>query len=115
MKGKFKKFLVASSFVTLLSGFNLVNYAFADSKVVNNESKEVKEVLEQKEKLKQSVNIDKYDLVRKSELGVKEGYDKDDPEPDWAPGDSFGSPKGTNNISFAAFAPGDIIVTRGAS
>ncbi|BAD77338.1 hypothetical conserved protein [Geobacillus kaustophilus HTA426] len=115
MKGKFQKFLVASSFIALLSGFNLVNYAFADSEVVNNESKEVKEVLEQKEILKQSVNIDKYDLVRKSELGVKKGYDKDDPKPDWAPGDSFGSPKGTNNISFTAFAPGDIIVVHDGS
>jgi uncharacterized protein YycO len=35
---------------------------------------------------------------------------KGEPQPDWSPGDSFGNPTGTNNISFTSFDSGDIIL-----
>ena len=112
LKVVLKKLLLASSFVTLLSVINFGNNALADSSIPNNESKEV---LEQKDNLKKNVKIDKYKLVKKSELGVKKGYDKENPEPDWAPGDSFGKPKGVNDIKYTLFAPGDIIVVHDGS
>lgn len=98
MKCKIKKVLVAASFVTLLSGVGFGSNVFADSQIAKIESKEV---IEQKEKLKDKVNMGKYDPVKKSELGVKERYDPENPEPDWAPGDASGQPTGTNNISYS--------------